>query len=459
MSDHPAHVPPRPRDEIHVPFIVASLLFGALGGFTLAVSLPIEGIIGSVSVSWVAHAQVHGHLQVVGFAGLFVVGMAFRFAPRFGGRPSMSPPGAERWVLWLLVVGLAARAVGQPLAGSAPFGGVAAAGAASEFAGAALFMVMLCFTLSDALRARQPHAILLVGAGAGLTAQAALGAWWLTQVVRDGGELLPATQDRVLLHLQLFGVLLPAILGVGVRSFPTFFGRRPPGGAAGGAIAGFALIGVAIWTVGGVLASGGRDAWILSDLGQTSTGLAILTAIGVFGPWRRASRLAAASKGLASSIHPAVLWLGLTGGLLAFTAAQAALHSRIPETTTLDAVRHVFAIGVVTLAIVGMAQLILPEFASERLVGAPGRWRGPFFGTTLTVAAFLRGVVLLAGLEGEARWWAMAAAGILGWLAIAVFSALFWRASRRHRSYLQRIERFRRNGLPITQPEMPSETS
>ena len=63
------------QDRVHVPFLMSALLLGVFGGFTLAVSLPIEMAMGDFDVGWVAHAQVHGHLQAVGFAGLFVLGM------------------------------------------------------------------------------------------------------------------------------------------------------------------------------------------------------------------------------------------------------------------------------------------------------------------------------------------------------------------------------------------------
>ncbi|MGE3960510.1 MAG: hypothetical protein AB7F65_02360 [Dehalococcoidia bacterium] len=439
-----------PRDAVHERFVIASLAYAVLGGFSLAVSLPIEVIVGSVDASWVAHAQVHGHMQVIGFAGLFIVGMAFRLAPRFGGRSSMAVPWAETPVFVLLVIGPLARALGQPLAELPAFAAVAGLGAAAELVGAVLFAAMLTRTLGAAVRRLEPPAILLTAAGFGLVAQAVLGAWWVGETALDGHTLVATPENRVLLHLQLFGFLLPAILGVGMRSFPTFFGRKPPGVRAGNAVAATWLVGVLLWTGAETAGatSGGRP-WLLAGTGQALVGGAILLAIVSFGPWRKASRLAAASKGLAWAIHPAVLWLAVSGVLLVGTAAQALVGGSTVSPITLDAVRHVFLVGVVTLAIVGMAQLILPEFASERLVRHPGAWRGPFFGAAISLVALLRGVLPLAGLGGMDRWWAMAVAGSLGWTAVGVFAVLLWRASRAHRAYLQRIERFRSNELPV----------
>ncbi|MEX2552882.1 MAG: hypothetical protein WD627_07795, partial [Actinomycetota bacterium] len=223
MSDKPVRPVETSQDRIHMPFIAASLLFGVLGGFSLATSLPVEALAGSLDVSWVAHAQVHGHLQVVGFATLFIVGMALKLAPRFGGR-TISPPGVERWLLWLLVVGLLGRTFGQPLAEVTPFGILTLAGAALESAGAGLFLFLVVAALWDAVRDRQPFALLIVGAAFAFLLQSVLGLWWLSEMVADRRRILGTLENAVLLHLQFFGVLLPAILGVGMRSFPTFFG-------------------------------------------------------------------------------------------------------------------------------------------------------------------------------------------------------------------------------------------
>lgn len=449
MDDKSVRGMERNEDGIHMPFITASLLFGVLGGFSLATSLPIEALAGSLDVSWVAHAQVHGHLQVVGFATLFVVGMALKLAPRFGGR-AVSPPGAERWLLWLLVAGLLGRTFGQPLTEVAPFGVLTVAGAALEGVGAGLFLFLVIAALSGAVRGREPFALLIVGAAFAFLLQSVLGLWWLSEMAVDRRTFLGALENSVLIHLQFFGVLLPAILGVGMRSFPTFFGRKPPGALAGNTVAWTALGGIALWTVGGVLTViPGGDWWQWTALGQMLAGSSVLGAMLVFGPWRTPSRLAKASKGLGWAIHPAVLWLAMTGVLLAGTGLQSMFAREATSFATLDAVRHIFGIGAVTLAIVGMAQLILPEFASERLVHKPGNWRGPFFGVVLSVAAALRGAVLLAGLEGDLRWWAMAVAGALGWVAVTTFALLVWRAARSHRAYLERLRQAREQKVQL----------
>ena len=101
----------------HVPFIVTGLAFSLLGGFTLAISMPVEALFGLGARSWVAHAQAHGHLQTVGFVALMIVGVSYHLLPAFEGRPiahdRLATPS-----LYLLAGGGLLRVIGQPLCGT-----------------------------------------------------------------------------------------------------------------------------------------------------------------------------------------------------------------------------------------------------------------------------------------------------------------------------------------------------
>jgi hypothetical protein len=92
-----------------------------------------------------------------------------------------------------------------------------------------------------------------------------------------------------------------------------------------------------------------------------------------------------------------------------------------------------FGVGVMTMLIVGMAQLVAPFFALQR-VQSKGMWlidNGVFW--LLSGAVGLRAITaLLRGqLEVEPRMHLNAAAGVLAWTAIAVFAATVHRAIRR----------------------------
>lgn len=434
------------QDSVHVPFLVASLLFGVFGGFSLAVSLPIEAALGGFDVSWVAHAQVHGHLQVVGFAGLFVLGMSTRLAPRFGrGDLAFLPLVTPAFVL--LVAGLLLRALGQPLVDHDLFAALLIVGVVMELLAALAFVGILGATLAPGLRHPQPHALLLVGAPVWLVLQAALGAWWLTDLAREGAPILEHTRNTALVNTQFFGVVLSAILGVGMRSFPTFFGMPPTSRPLGLAMATLLHGGMVLWTgstVARIVSGSTLDVFpVLGSVGAALVGGSIVLAVVTFGLGRRKHRMAAASRGFVWALQPALAWLAFTGLALAWAGGRAAFAGSAIGVQELDAIRHVFAVGTVTLAIVAMAQLMLPEFASERLVAPPVPWRGIAFGLPLSVAAVLRGVLPWAGFGGDHAYWGMALGGTIGLVAVGVFGFLYLRARRRHVAYTARIAAMR----------------
>src|SRR3989442_15843989 len=84
-SDKKTHQEPFTRVA---PLLGAALLLGTGGGFVLATVLTLTLALHlSVGPWWAAMAQAHGHLQLYGWAGLFVLGEAFHFLPRLRGAP------------------------------------------------------------------------------------------------------------------------------------------------------------------------------------------------------------------------------------------------------------------------------------------------------------------------------------------------------------------------------------
>src|SRR4051794_30971903 len=97
------------------PMLKTALLLGIGGGFLLATILTITRILlVQLGAWWAALAQAHGHLQLYGWAGLFVLGVALHFLPRLRGTPLV----AARLIPWILVsisVSMILRALCQPL--------------------------------------------------------------------------------------------------------------------------------------------------------------------------------------------------------------------------------------------------------------------------------------------------------------------------------------------------------
>ena len=88
-----------------------ALAAAVFGGFALAGHLAV--VIGygfPLRPGFPVFIQIHGHLQLMGWAGLFVIGISLHFIPRLSSAPISQP----RWIsvlLWLIGLGLLLRLV------------------------------------------------------------------------------------------------------------------------------------------------------------------------------------------------------------------------------------------------------------------------------------------------------------------------------------------------------------
>ncbi|MEO7002205.1 MAG: hypothetical protein ABI068_10275, partial [Ktedonobacterales bacterium] len=97
------------------PLLGAGLLLGASGGFVLAAALTLSVALNlPIGLWWEALVQAHGHLQLYGWAGLFVLGVAFHFLPRLRGAP-LRFPRLIPWIVGAQVASLLLRAFSGPL--------------------------------------------------------------------------------------------------------------------------------------------------------------------------------------------------------------------------------------------------------------------------------------------------------------------------------------------------------
>ena len=97
------------------PLLKAALLMGVGGGFLFATILTVTYALSiPLGTWWEALAQAHGHLQLYGWAGLFVLGVALHFLPRLRGTPLVGARFVP-WLLGVLIAGLVLRAVSQPV--------------------------------------------------------------------------------------------------------------------------------------------------------------------------------------------------------------------------------------------------------------------------------------------------------------------------------------------------------
>jgi hypothetical protein len=146
--------PGRPHAGFHPGFIWLALVTAIFAGFGFGGHLAfVIGFGLSLKASFPSMVQAHGHAQLVGWAGLFVIGTSLHFIPRL----SSVPLPHQRWIapiLWLVGIGLLFRVFGQP---ALPYLGggpvpdllrwLVAGSGALEMAGILLYLFLLIQTL------------------------------------------------------------------------------------------------------------------------------------------------------------------------------------------------------------------------------------------------------------------------------------------------------------------------
>jgi hypothetical protein len=354
----------------------------------------------------------------------------------------------------LLVAGVLLRTMGQPMADRAPMAALLALGAWLEVAGAVCYAASVAGTTARSARRGEVFALMFMAGAGWFFVQAVVGAVWLTELARDGVTVLPAARSSTLVGMQVFGFHLAFIVGMVLHVFPTFFAtKRMPSPVVLGAAA-LVQLGVVIIIVARLIADGpGADTWALEGAGHVAFGVGLLWAGALTGWWRGPAHMTRIAKRFAAILWPAMLWLAAAGALKIVFAIRALGRSELPSVIERDTVLHIVTIGVVLMLMIGMAQLLLPQFASERMGGAQSRWRSEAFGVALSAAVVLRagGGYFGPDLPGESARWAMAAAGMLGLLAALAFALLLLRSVRHHRRLLARVQA----GVPLSPSEAP----
>jgi hypothetical protein len=352
-------------------FILGSLFLTlTLGATTGMINLLRIAAGGDVPIS---HRQIHGHTQVLGFAGLFLMGIAYHALPRILGIGSRTPASA-RTAFWLVFGGVILRNVGQPL-GFYPVGRLTSlVSAAMELAGGALFVVFV-FQLLGELTAgkydRKDPIIRFVRVGTSFFAAALLlvgaqGVW----LAGNPETALPVALTEPFYFVALYGFLLAWIYGFGNRVVSLFLGVGPARRRTPEITLAAQTLAMALYGAGWLPFLTPPVGLALRDAGLALAALSALVYLAGNGfLWRRSKFPALAAPGSPTfAIRAAFACLG-TWAILSLAAVVLSRTTPLPAQNPwfVDAGRHVFTIGFLTLLIVGMSFRILPVFSGKSL--------------------------------------------------------------------------------------------
>ncbi len=377
VSALPAAAPAPPLFSPH--FLVGSLVLTlTLGATTGMVNLIRIAAGGEVPID---HRQIHGHTQVLGFAALFLMGIAWHALPRILGVGGVRPGRAARASFWLMLSGVLLRNLGQPF-GLQPWARlVSLFSGALELAAGLIFARFIVTVLRQAppgkYAKRDPMHVFVAGGTAclvlALLLSAAQGAWLAGNV----DTVLPAALNEPFYFAALYGFLLAWIYGFGHRVVSMFLGVGAP--VRGTAAAAFAsqMLGVASACVSWIPGLSAAAALALRDGGIALVAISALLYLGGNGfLWRRSNLPMMRTPGSPTvAIRIAFGWLAVWA-ILELGAVLVVRTTEFPARNLwwADAARHAFTIGFLTLLIVGMSFRILPVFSGKKLWSPKMAW-------------------------------------------------------------------------------------
>jgi hypothetical protein len=175
--------------------------------------------------AWLALVQTHGHVQVFGFLGLFIMGVAYHVLPRFKGQ---APP-SRNVVLGsytLVLSGVTLRMLAQPH-GQGLLRVLLAVSGPLELAGGAVFAGYAASVLWRARDKREGFDRYVLAGAVGLVAVLAMNTYLVVRAAARGERLLPYAGDAALLEAAIYGFIVLFALGIAFRALPFFLSLRP----------------------------------------------------------------------------------------------------------------------------------------------------------------------------------------------------------------------------------------
>ena len=419
--------------EFHFGFIKAAILLAFWGGFAVgAHSISVMGLGFAPGPGFFAFNQVHGQLQLMGWVGLFVMGISLFFLPRFAGVP-LEEPHRQSQILWLMVSGLLLRYFSQSLL---PYfddplywnilGFLAVLSAFFILFAVALYVTTLLMTMHTVFAGKARPAVHTVAPFFAMM----LAGWLLYVMINFALVALMVAQKKVVLPygwnqfmIDLFVLLslVPISFGVGLRTLPLYM-RLPAQNWPVRRAAWVYLAGVAVKLLADLVLLLGSDSMALLYISHAGTiaysavvvlliwKLDVLTRLQQ--PWtegrnepvkpdRKPTRPGMPDYGefgaFEKLIRAAFFWL-LFAAVSELTVSTGWLLGHEPMVSR-DAVRHMYLMGFITHLIFGMAPRMIPGFLHKRAVARPRLVQFSYW--LLLVAAVFRIIPLLLPLSLE----------------------------------------------------------
>lgn len=340
-----------------VTYISTGLFFMLLPGTFLGVwnlfAISSRHAPGSISAAWV---QAHGHAQIFGWIGTFILGIGFYSIPKLRRTKGFALSAAwASWALWTAGVTLRWTAGVYEWHWRA----LLPLSAILELAAFLIFFRSVSGHRPEGTGEKRLDAWVLVviaGTTGLLLALLAntIAAFWLA--FRVASPELPSAIDQRLLALQTWGCLVPSVWGFSARWLPVFLGLRP-------VRARILLRAVAANAAGVIAALAG---WPAASAVLLAAGIATaIYALRLLEPAERPAKVEGVHAGYPLFIRIAYAW-AVVAAVLGIWSAFAVEPAGIA-----GASRHALTVGFLALMVFAIGQRVLPAFSGMKLLFSP----------------------------------------------------------------------------------------
>jgi hypothetical protein len=393
----PDPLPERRLARMLAAYIASGLVFLTLPGTLLGVRNLLGISAARRAAVSAASIQAHGHAQLFGWAGTFIIGISLYTLPKFRGSMCRSIPLA--WAMWgMWTAGVALRWYAGIAQRALPAAFRVSAGL--ELAVAAL-LVWQCSRAGERHAKGQAWELPVFAGFAGLLATLA----W--QLFFAAGPLaapaLPPAPDRALISLALWVFCFPVAIGYSAKFFPGLMGTAPAKrGATRAAMA--ALVPGAIGYAAG---------WTPLSAGATLGAVSLACwSLRIFHRAAGRPKLSGVDARYPEFVRLSYAWL-LIAAILGFGAERPGM---------LGASRHAFTVGFLATLIFAIGPRILPSFLNSRVLWSPRLMRWSL--ALLTAGCALRVISepLAYGGAWPALWNVLAASGLVELAAVLLFA-------------------------------------
>ncbi len=386
---------PDPIDSIYRRFFVAGIVVVLTAGATWGAYLLWKiGFAKSFTSVSVLEVNAHGHAQIFGWVGLFIMGFALQAFPRMWHTRLVAPPLAGLSFV-VMLAGIVIRTTGMAANGYSWAVPTAMVGGTLQLLAVLTFVTQLGLTFRQSKARLEPYIGFIALGMFWFAAQTVMSIWhtWTTMTATSREELLwyVSTYQAPLRDLQVHGLALFMIIGVSIRMLPALLGLPETSDRRGWvalvlltvAVVSECLIFLAYrWTQNHVYAGMLLIPWILLAAGVCIVALP-------WKLWRPFSDEEARRDRIGKFIRAAYGWLAISLTMLLLFPVYLYFWSRGTEFSHAyhGAIRHAITVGFVSLMIMGIAAKVVPTLNGVDPRRLTALW-GPFI--LVNLGCFLR---------------------------------------------------------------------